>query len=47
MEELFNRDVANDRSFFVGHHDALVHDNSLPDAQSKPFDAAPAERHHN
>jgi tetratricopeptide (TPR) repeat protein len=37
---LFNLDVAGSRTFFVGRHDALVHDNTLPDPGIKPFDAA-------
>jgi hypothetical protein len=39
---LFNLDVAGGRTFFVGTHDTLVHDNTLPDAKIKPFDAVPA-----
>ncbi len=35
---VFNLDVAGARTFFVGEHDALVHDNTLPDARQQPFD---------
>ncbi|HWE37440.1 MAG TPA: polymorphic toxin-type HINT domain-containing protein, partial [Isosphaeraceae bacterium] len=38
-EPLFNLDVAGSRTFFVGEHDALVHDNTLPDPRPRPFDA--------
>ena len=38
---VFNLDVAQNRTFFVGKHDALVHDNTLPDAHLTPFDAEP------
>ena len=41
VERLYNLDVANSRTFFVGKHAALVHDNTLPDAHLKPFDAGP------
>ncbi len=41
VEPLFNLDVASSRTFFVGNHAALVHDNTLPDAHLKPFDAQP------
>ncbi len=36
---VFNLDVAGSRTFFVGEHDALVHDNTPPDPRLKPFDA--------
>ena len=36
---LFNLDVARNRTFFVGRHDALVHDNTPPDPRLDPFDA--------
>ena len=36
---LFNLGVARDRTFFVGRHDALVHDNTPPDPRLEPFDA--------
>ena len=36
---LFNLDVARNRTFFVGRHDALVHDNTPPDPRLEPFDA--------
>jgi hypothetical protein len=35
---VYNLDVAGARTFFVGEHDALVHDNTLPDPRQKPFD---------
>ena len=38
---VFNLDVAQTRTFFVGEHAALVHDNTLPDPHLAPFDAAP------
>jgi len=37
---VYNLDVAGARTFFVGNHDALVHDNTLPDPRQKPFDRA-------
>src|SRR5262249_47472631 len=37
---VFNLDVAQAHTFFVGDHDTLVHDNTLPDAHQKPFDRA-------
>jgi hypothetical protein len=37
---VFNLDVARTRTFFVGDHDALVHDNTPPDPRLVPFDAA-------
>jgi len=39
---LFNLDVARNRTFFVGRHDALVHDNTPPDPRLEPFDAGPS-----
>jgi hypothetical protein len=39
VEPLYNLDVAGSRSFFVGSHGALVHDNTLPAARSTGFDA--------
>jgi tetratricopeptide (TPR) repeat protein len=38
---VFNLDVAHSRTFFVGGHDALVHDNTMPARQIAPFDARP------
>jgi hypothetical protein len=35
---VYNLDVALARTFFVGNHDALVHDNTLPDPRQKAFD---------
>ena len=35
---LFNLDVADDATFFVGSSAALVHDNTLPDPRLVPFD---------
>ena len=37
-EPVFNLDVEGTRTFFVGEHDALVHDNTPPDPKQKPFD---------
>jgi hypothetical protein len=43
VQPVYNLDVASGRTFFVGHSDALVHDNSLPDDSLAVFDAiAPA-----
>ena len=39
-QPVFNLEVADGRSFFVGQVGALVHDNSLVEATSNPFDAA-------
>jgi hypothetical protein len=36
---LYNLDVSQSRTFFVGAHDVLVHDNTLPDAHAAVFDA--------
>ena len=41
-EPIFNLDVAQSRTFFVGDHGALVHDNTFPASPSIPFDAEPA-----
>ncbi len=35
---VFNLDVAKTRTFFVGEHSALVHDNTLPETRLVPFD---------
>ena len=45
VQPVFNLDVAQCRSFFVGASGALVHDNSLVDPVLHPFDApkAPAD----
>jgi hypothetical protein len=40
-EPLFNLDVDGGRTFFVGEHDTLVHDNSLPAPRLEPFDTTP------
>jgi Pretoxin HINT domain len=42
-QPLFNLDVANSRTFFVGRNQLLVHDNTLPDHRLVPFDALPAQ----
>ncbi len=42
IEPLFNLDVAQSRTFFVGRGDTLVHDNTLPALRVKPFDIPPA-----
>jgi hypothetical protein len=38
---IFNLDVAETRTFFVGEHGALVHDNTLPPSSQACFDAEP------
>jgi hypothetical protein len=38
---VFNLEVAEGRSFFVGDVAALVHDNSLVEPVTRPFDAPP------
>jgi hypothetical protein len=38
---VFNLDVARHHTYYVGDHEALVHDNTPPDVVSKPFDAMP------
>jgi hypothetical protein len=42
VQPVFNLDVAERRSFFVGASGALVHDNSLVDPVLHPFDAPKA-----
>ncbi|MEW4569640.1 polymorphic toxin-type HINT domain-containing protein [Tautonia sp. JC769] len=41
VQPVYNLDVADSRSFFVGDLGALVHDNSLPSTTIAPFDAVP------
>jgi hypothetical protein len=41
-ELIYNLDVDGPRTFFVGDHGALVHDNTLPASPTAPFDAEPA-----
>jgi tetratricopeptide (TPR) repeat protein len=41
VEPLFNLDVAQNRSFFVGESNVLVHDNTLPPARIAHFDQPP------
>ncbi|MBY0396370.1 MAG: HINT domain-containing protein, partial [Thermoleophilia bacterium] len=41
-QPVYNLDVAGAHDFFAGSAAALVHDNTLPDARLRPFDA-PAE----
>jgi hypothetical protein len=36
---VFNLDVARDHTYFVGKHEYLVHDNTLPPSRSRVFDA--------
>lgn len=36
---VYNLDVADDHTFFVGADGCLVHDNSVPDIRARPFDA--------
>jgi Pretoxin HINT domain/HEAT repeats len=43
VRPVFNLEVADGHSFFVGQHRALVHDNSLVAPTNAPFDAEPAE----
>jgi len=38
---VYNLEVAEGQSFFVGTLGALVHDNSLVSPVQQPFDAAP------
>jgi hypothetical protein len=38
---VYNLDVAESRTFFVGEHGALVHDNTFPASPITPFDAEP------
>jgi len=42
VQPVFNLKIAEGRSFFVGTSGVLVHDNSLVQPLSKPFDAAPS-----
>ena len=37
---VYNLDVADDHTFFVGAAGYLVHDNGVPDFRARPFDAA-------
>lgn len=39
MQKVYNLDVADTASFFVGDEGILVHDNSLPSPELHPFDA--------
>jgi hypothetical protein len=39
VQPVFNLDVADGHSFFVGKQGALVHDNSVPGTRVAPFDA--------
>ncbi|WP_406697188.1 polymorphic toxin-type HINT domain-containing protein [Singulisphaera sp. Ch08] len=41
VQPVFNLQVAEGRTFFVGRTGTLVHDNSLIEAVTDPFDAAP------
>jgi hypothetical protein len=41
-EPIYNLDVDGPRTFFVGRHGALVHDNTLPASPVTRFDAEPA-----
>jgi hypothetical protein len=42
IRPVFNLDVAETQTFFVGEADALVHDNGLVEAVPEPFDAEPS-----
>jgi hypothetical protein len=41
VQPVFNLEVAEGHSYFVGKQGALVHDNSVLQPQSEPFDAPP------
>ncbi|AGA27675.1 polymorphic toxin-type HINT domain-containing protein [Singulisphaera acidiphila] len=41
VQPVFNLEVADGKSFFVGERGTLVHDNSLVESTPEPFDAAP------
>lgn len=41
VQKVYNLDVAETASFFVGEDGALVHDNTLPSPVLQPFDAQP------
>jgi hypothetical protein len=41
VEPLFNLDVAQNRTFFAGSGNVLVHDNTLPPARHALFDETP------
>ncbi len=41
VQPVFNLDIAENRSFFVGESGVLVHDNSVPGTRITPFDARP------
>ena len=41
VEPLYNLDVAQNRSFFAGNGNVLVHDNTLPPARQARFDEQP------
>ncbi len=41
VQPVFNLEVARGHSFFVGKVAALVHDNSLVETTTRPFDALP------
>ena len=43
-QPVFNLDVVADRNFFVGQAAVLVHDHTLVDATTEPFDATPTLR---
>jgi hypothetical protein len=42
VEPLYNLDVAQNRSFFAGNGNVLVHDNTLPPARQALFDETPS-----
>lgn len=42
VQPVFNLEVADGQSFFVGSRGFLVHDNSLVEPTAEPFDASPA-----
>ncbi len=45
VQPVFNLEVASGQSFLVGTQGALVHDNSLVETVSEPFDAPPVLAH--
>jgi hypothetical protein len=43
LQPVFNLDVAESKTFFVGESGVLAHDNSVPDRRATPFDATKAD----
>jgi intein/homing endonuclease len=44
VRPVFNLEVVGDQNFFAGQSAALVHDHTLVEASSEPFDAAASLR---